>query len=86
MSTAAAEDPLLFAFLSRKIFPSIHLAWTSELSEEQRWEALSKHAECWTGDVVDPSVATATVKKPMVTGHEETAGDRLDAVLGRLEK
>eukprot|EP00752_Nemacystus_decipiens_P002033 g1948.t1 len=59
---------------------------TEELSEEQLWEALSKHAECWTGDVVDHSVATATVTKLMATGHERTAGDRLDAIMGRLEK
>ena len=58
---------------------------TEELSEDQLLESLSKHAECWTGDAVDPSVAYATVTRLMAMGPERTAGDRLDAIMGRLE-
>ena len=59
---------------------------TEELSEDQLLEALlSKHAECWTGDAVDPSVAYATVTRLMAMGPERTTGDRLDAIMGRLE-
>ena len=72
--------------LSRKMFPNVYPVLKDELSEEELWEALAKHGECWTGDVVDPAVASAAVGKLMKMGGEATARDRLDNVLCRMEK
>ena len=58
----------------------------SDLVEEDLREALMKHAECWTGDLIDPSIAAAAVSRLVVMGSEATAVDRTDAVQSRLEQ
>ena len=57
----------------------------TELEENDLREALAKHAECWTGDTLDPSIAAADVSRLVAMGSEQTAVDRFDALLGRLE-
>ena len=56
-----------------------------ELEDDDLWEALAKHAECWEGDEIDPSIAAAEVSRLCRMGHEQTATDSVDAVLSRLE-
>ena len=56
-----------------------------ELEDDDLWEALAKHAECWEGDEIDPSIAAATVTRLCAMGNERTATDRVDAVQSRLE-
>jgi len=47
-----------------------------ELDDEDLWEALSKHAECWEDDAAAPSIAAAEVSKLCPMGNERTATDR----------
>ena len=47
--------------------------------------ALAKHAKCWEGDEVDPSMAAPEVSRLCRVGNETTAADRIDAVMSRLE-
>lgn len=56
-----------------------------ELEDEDLWEALAKHAECWEGDAIDSSIAAAEVVRLSRMGKERTATDRVDAVQSRLE-
>ena len=65
--------------LSRTFFTGI------DLEHEDLWEALAKHAECWEGDEIDPSIAAAEVTRLCRMGNESTAADRVDAVQSRLE-
>ena len=58
----------------------------TELQEDDLREALAKHAECWTDDSVDPSIAAAEVCRRVTMGSEATAVDRIDAVHSRLEQ
>ena len=58
----------------------------TELQEDDLREALAKHAECWTDDSVDPSIAAAEVCHRVTMGSEATAVDRIDAVHSRLEQ
>ena len=57
----------------------------SDLAEEDLYEALAKHAECWTGDSINPSIAAAKASSLVRMGSEATAVDRIDAVQSRLE-
>ena len=56
-----------------------------ELEDDDLWESLAKHAECWEGDEIDPSIAAAEVSRLCRMGNERTATDRVDAVQSRLE-
>ena len=58
----------------------------TELQEDDSREALAKHAECWTDDSVDPSIAAAEVCRQVTMGSEPTAVDRIYAVHSRLEQ
>ena len=58
----------------------------TELDEADLREALAKHAECWTDDTLEPSIAPAAVSRMVVMGTETTAVDRIDAVQSRLEQ
>ena len=58
----------------------------TELQEDDLREALAKHAECWTDDSVDPTIAAAEVCRRVNMGSEDTAVDRIDAVHSRLEQ
>ena len=58
----------------------------TELQEEDLREALAKHAECWTSDSIDPSIAAADVCRRVTMESEATAVDRIDAVHSRLEQ
>eukprot|EP00903_Cladosiphon_okamuranus_P021853 g20089.t1 len=67
--------------LMRRIFPDHR----GEPSEARLLEALARHGKCGAGDSMDPSVATATVTKLVHMGSENTAEDRTDAIIARLE-
>ena len=56
----------------------------TEIQEHNLREALAKHAECWTDDSIDPSIAAAEVCRRVTMGSEATV-DRIDAVHSRLE-
>ena len=58
----------------------------TELRGDDLREALAKHAECWTGISIDPSIALAEVCRRVTMGSEATAVDRTDAVQSRLEQ
>ena len=58
----------------------------TELEEADLREALAKHAECWTGDSPEPSIAAGEVFRRVTMGSESTAADRTDAVQSRLEQ
>ena len=56
------------------------------LQEDELREALAKHAECWTDDSVDPSIAATEVCRRVTMGSEATSVDRIGAVHSRLEQ
>ena len=58
----------------------------TELQDDDLCEALAKHAECWTGDYIDPSIAASEVCRRVTMGSEATAVGRTDAVQSRLEQ
>ena len=58
----------------------------TELQKDYLREALAEHAECWTDDSVDPSIAAAELCRGVTMGSEATAVDRIDAVHSRLEQ
>ncbi|CAB1096113.1 unnamed protein product [Ectocarpus sp. CCAP 1310/34] len=58
----------------------------TELEETDLCEALAKHAECWTDDTIEPSIAAAAVTRMVAMGTKATAVDRIDAVRSRLER
>ena len=43
-----------------------------ELQDDDHSEALAKHAECWTGDSIDPSIAAAGVCRRVTMWSEAT--------------
>ena len=52
----------------------------TEVQDDDLRNALAKHAESWTGDSIDPSIAPAEVCRRVTMGSEATAVDRTDAV------
>ena len=68
------------ACLSRTFFDG------SDIEEERLREALAQHAQCWEEDYVDPSAATAGVKKVLVPRLEVTTLDRGEAAWSSLEE
>ena len=40
----------------------------TELQDDDRSEALANHAECWTSDSIDPSIAAAQVCRRVTMG------------------
>ena len=58
----------------------------TELKDDDLREALAEHAECWTGDSIDPSITAAEVCRRVTMGSEATAVDRTDAVQSRLDQ
>ena len=58
----------------------------TELQDDDLRETLAKHAACWTGDSIDPSIAAAEVCRRVTMGSEATAVDRADAVQSRLQQ
>ena len=58
----------------------------TELQDDDLREALVKHAECWTGGSIDPSITAAEVYRRVTMGSEATAVGRTDAVQSRLEQ
>ena len=68
--------------LARRIFHSARL----DLSEEQLWEALAEHGECWPGSEVDPALGVTEVKRRLAVGSEPTAVDRIDGVVERADR
>ena len=57
----------------------------TELQDDDLRETLAKHAACWTGDSIDPSIAAAEVCRRVTMGSEATAVDQTDAIQSRLE-
>ena len=76
-STAASVHPFV---------PVANLFDGTDLQEDDLREALTKHAECWTDDSIDPSIAAAEVCRRVTMGSEATAEYRIDAVHSRLEQ
>ena len=58
----------------------------TELQDDDLREALAKHAECWTGDSIDPPIAAVEVYRRVTMTSEATAVDRTDAVQSCLEQ
>eukprot|EP00903_Cladosiphon_okamuranus_P017345 g15980.t1 len=67
--------------LMRRIFPDHR----GEPSDARLLEALARHGECGEGDSMDTSVAADAVAKLMRMGSENTAEDRTDAIIARME-
>ena len=68
------------AYLSRTFFDG------SDIEEKKLREALARHAQFREKDEVDPSVATAGLKKTLAPRSEVTALDRVEAVWSSLEE
>ena len=58
----------------------------TELLQDGLREAFAKHAERWTDDSVDPSIAAAEVCRRVTMASEATAVDRTDAIHSRVEQ
>ena len=58
----------------------------TELPDDDLREAVAKHAECWTGDSIDPSIAAAELCRLLTMGSEATAVDPTDAVQSRMNE
>ena len=67
-----------------QVYPFMPIDGT-ELQDDDLRDALAKHAECWTGDYIDPSIAGAEVCRRVTMGSEATAVGRTDTVQSRLE-
>ena len=63
-STAAEVYPFM---------PVANIFRRTGLQDDDLREALAKHAECWTGDSIDPSIATAEVCRRVTMGSEAAA-------------
>ena len=58
----------------------------TERQDDDLREALVNHAECWTGDSIDPPIAAGEVCRRVTMRSEATAVGRTDAVQSRLEQ
>ena len=58
----------------------------TERQDDDLREALVNHAECWTGDSIDPSIAAAELCRLLTMGSEATAVDPTDAVQSRMNE
>ena len=80
LSVAQLLRKSISSCLSRTYFDGM------ELQNDDLRETVAKHAECWTGDSIDPSIATAEVCRRVTMSSEGTAIDQTDAVQSRLEQ
>ena len=74
LSVSQLQRKSIRSWLSRTYFDG------TELQDDDLRETLAKHAACWTGDSIDPSIAAAEECRRVTMGSETTAIDLTDAV------